>query len=239
VSGRAQYGCDVRIDGLLFASIERSPVMGATLESFDATRALAVPGVRHVVGVKSGIHPGVAVVAVDSWTAQRARAELSIKWGSSPHQTFNSAQYLASLPSALEAPGFKVRHEGDALTALATAARRHEATYEFPFEAHAPMETMNCTARVTESSAEVWVPTQTDVRTIAQICRVTGLPESAVTVHCMMMGGGFGRRLFADFVAEAVDVARAVRQPVQVLWTREDDMRCGYFQPATIKRFSA
>ncbi len=168
-----------------------------------------------------------------------ARAALRITWAPGPQIGFDSDQYLSELPNACDRATFKVRHEGDAVAALAAAASRHEATYIFPFQAHAPMETMNCVARVTGAAAEVWAPTQTDVRTLAQIRKVTGLPDSAITLHCIMMGGGFGRRLFADYVAEAVEVSKAIGAPVQVTWTREDDMRCGYYQPATAERFTA
>jgi isoquinoline 1-oxidoreductase subunit beta len=239
VSGRAQYGMDVRVAGMLFASIERAPTLGGTLVRFDAAAALGVPGVRHVVPVTSGIHPGVAVVADDNWAALRGREALTMTWSPGGQTAFDSDRFLAELPSAFARATFKVRHEGDAVAALASADSSYEATYVFPFQAHAPMETMNCTAHVKPGSAEVWAPTQTDVRTLAQIRRITGFEDEAITLHCIMMGGGFGRRLFADYVAEAVEVSKAIARPVQVTWTREDDMRCGYYQPATTNRFTA
>ena len=239
VTGRAIYGIDVRVPGMLFASIERAPTLGGALVRFDADAALRVPGVRHVVPVTRGILPGVAVVADDNWSALRGRAALTIEWASRPGPPFESEQYLAALPSACDRATFKVRHEGDAIAAKEAAASHYDASYLFPFQAHAPMEPMNCTADVRADRAEIWAPTQTDVRTIAQIVKVTGLPESAVTLHCVMMGGGFGRRLFADYAAEAVEISKAIVRPVQVTWTREDDMRCGYFQPATAERFTA
>ena len=239
VSGRAEYGIDVRVPGMLFASIERAPTLGGTLVRFDSAAALAVAGVRHVVPVTAGILPGVAIVADDNWSALRGRAALSITWANRAAAAFDSEPFLAQLPSACDRATFKVRHEGDALTALKAAATRYDATYVYPFQAHAPMEPMNCTAHVRRDSAEIWAPTQTDVRTLAQVVKVTGLPETAVTLHCVMMGGGFGRRLFADYAAEAAEVSKAVGRPVQVTWSREDDMRCGYFQPATAERFTA
>ena len=239
VSGRTQYGIDVRLPGMLFASIERAPTLGGTLIRFDADAALRVPGVRHVVPVSAGILPGVAVVADDNWSAIRGRAALTITWGTRPGTPFDSDRYLAGLPAACAAASFEVRREGDATAALDAAATRHEATYVFPFQAHAPMEPMNCTAHVRAEAAEVWAPTQTDVRTLAQIGKVTGLPASAIALHCVMMGGGFGRRLFADYAAEACEISKAIVRPVQVTWTREDDIRRGYFQPATAERFTA
>jgi isoquinoline 1-oxidoreductase beta subunit len=129
-----------------------------------------------VVPVKSGILPGVAVVADDNWSAIRGRAALTITWDTRPAPPFDSDRFLSELPAACDSAAFKVRHEGDARAARATAPRRHEATYVFPFQAHAPMEPMNCTAHVRADRAEVWAPTQTDVRTLAQIGKVTGLP---------------------------------------------------------------
>jgi isoquinoline 1-oxidoreductase beta subunit len=216
VTGRAEYGLDVRVPGMLFASIERAPTLGGTLVRFDATAALQVPGVRHVAAVTSGILPGVAVVAEDNWAALRGREALSITWGTRPGPAFDSDRFLSELPAACERATFKVRHEGDARAAMDRAARRLEATYVFPFQAHAPMEPMNCTAHVQAGRAEVWAPTQTDVRTLAQVAKVTGLPDTAITLHCIMMGGGFGRRLFADYAAEAAELSKAIDRPVQV-----------------------
>jgi isoquinoline 1-oxidoreductase beta subunit len=239
VTGAARYGLDVRVPGMLYASIERAPTMGGSLRRFDGAAALARPGVRHVLPVKAGIHEGVAVVASDTWSAIRGRDALKVEWEPGPQESFDSEEFLADLPKALEHATFKVRHEGDAPAAIARSAKRHEATYVFPFQAHAPLETMNCTADVRPGSAELWVPTQTDVRTLQQATKLTGLPAEKIRLHCQLMGGGFGRRLFADFVAEAVAISKAIGKPVQLMWTREDDMRCGYFQPATAEHFRA
>jgi isoquinoline 1-oxidoreductase beta subunit len=238
VTGAAQYGLDVQLPGMLHASIERAPTLGGRLLRFDGAAALGKPGVRHVIAVKSGIHEGVAVVATDTWSALRGRSALKIDWEAGPAADFDSEAFLAGLDGAFARATFKVRHEGDAHAAIARSSERHEATYVFPFQVHAPLETMNCTADVRLDSAELWVPTQTDVRTLEQATRVSGLPADKIRLHCQLIGGGFGRRLFADFVAEAVEISKAIGQPVQVLWTREDDMRYGYFQPATAERFS-
>jgi isoquinoline 1-oxidoreductase subunit beta len=239
VTGRAEYGLDVRVPGLLFATVERAPELGATVSRFNRDEVLALPGVRHVVAISKGIHPGVAVVATDTWGALKGRAALKVEWTRGTHRQFNSDRYLEELPQAFDRATFKVRHDGDAVSALASASKRHEATYLFPFQAHAPMEPMNCTADVRADRAEVWAPTQTDVRTLQQVAKVTGLPEPSIRLHCVMMGGGFGRRLFSDYAAEAAELSKAIGAPVQVVWTREDDIRRGYFQPATGERFSA
>ncbi|HSB55115.1 MAG TPA: molybdopterin cofactor-binding domain-containing protein, partial [Gemmatimonadales bacterium] len=228
-----------KLPGMLYASIERAPTLGGVLVRFDDAAARKVPGVRAVKAVTAGVHQGVAVLADDTWSALRGRAQLKIEWAPGSAAQFDSEQYLSKLPTMLEGHRYPVRAEGDAAAALSASAKRHSATYLFPFQAHAPLETQNCTAHVLADRAELWVPTQTDVRTLAMAARVTGLPEEKITLHPMLMGGGFGRRLFADFVAEAVQLSKETRRPVQVLWSRQDDMRFGYFQPATIERFEA
>jgi len=238
VTGKAAYGADVRVPGMLFATIEHAPTLSATLAQFDATAALKIPGVRHVVAVTRGIHPGVAVVATDTWTALKGRRALRIDWRPGAFSAFDSDQFLDELQhAAFDRATYPVRREGDAAAAMASSARQIEASYVFPFQAHAALETMNCTADVRADSAEFWVPTQTDVRTLQQAAKVTALAPEKIRVHCQLAGGGFGRRLFADFVAEAAEISKAVSQPVQLLWTRQDDMRHGYFQPATANWF--
>jgi isoquinoline 1-oxidoreductase beta subunit len=236
VTGRARFGLDVRVPGLVFASIERAPVLGAKLVRFDDARAKSQPGVLAVVPVRSGIQHGVAVVATSTWAAMKARAALDIEWAPGRYATFDSDQFERELESWLERATFKVRHEHDAPAALAAAPRRHQATYLFPFQAHAPLETMNCTADVRADRAEFWVPTQTQHRCMQQAVKVTGLPEEQIRIHALLMGGAFGRRLFSDYLAEAAEISKAVGRPVQVAWTREDDTRHGYFQPCTAER---
>ncbi len=237
VTGAARYGLDVQLPGMLHASIERAPTLGGRLIRFDPAAALRVPGVRSVHPVTAGVHPGVAVLADDTWSALRGRAALQIEWAQGV--SFDSEEYLAGLPAALEGTALKVRHAGDTDTALAASDRRITASYTFPFQAHAPIETQNCTAVVRANRVELWVPTQTDVRTLQVASRVAGVPESSVVMHPTLVGGGFGRRGFADFVGETVELARLTGKPVQLLWTRGDDLRHGFFQPASIQRFEA
>jgi isoquinoline 1-oxidoreductase beta subunit len=239
VTGRARYGADVHVPGMLYASIERAPTLGGTVVSVDDSATLRVPGVRRVVRVTAGVHLGVAVLADDTWSAMKGREALRVEWAPGPAASFDSERFIAGLPAQLENATYPVRHEGDADAAMRTASRVIEATYVWPFQAHATMEPMNCTASVSADAVEIWVPTQTDVRTLEQATRVSGLPAERITVHPTLMGGGFGRRLFADFVAEAVELSKKVGSPVQVLWTRQDDMRYGYYNPATAERFTA
>lgn len=240
VTGRARYGLDVKLPGMLYATIERVPTLGGRLVRFDATDALKVPGVRAVRAVSAGVHPGVAVLADDTWSALKGRKALRVEWAPGSGTPFDSDRFLSELPAALESKHrYPVRSEGDADAAIRNSSRKLSARYSFPFQVHAPLETQCCTADVRSDRAEIWVPTQTDVRTLKQASRVSGLAEDLITVHPTLIGGAFGRRLFADFVAETVQLSHELKQPVQLLWTRQDDMRHGYFQPATIEAFEA
>jgi isoquinoline 1-oxidoreductase subunit beta len=238
VTGRAQYGLDVRVPNMVFASIERPPHLGSKLVRFDAAAARRRPGILEVMPIRTGIQQGVAVVATSTWAAMKARGALEIEWDPGRHAEFDSDRFLADLDGWLDRAEYRVRHEGDAPAMIAAADRHHEATYTFPFQAHAPLEVMNCTADVRADRAEFWAPTQTQHRCMEQAVKVTGLPEDSIRIHAILMGGGFGRRLFADYLAEAAEISKTIGRPVQVVWTREDDMRHGYFQPCTAERLS-
>ena len=236
VRGRAVYGIDAHVPGMLYAVVERCPFLGGKVDHFDATKTLAVDGVRHVVQIKSGLSPGVAVVADSTWSAMKGREALHVVWDPGPHRDFSSANFLGEMHAAATQDGYMVRNDGNAPEALASAVKKIEATYEFPFQAHAPLETMNCIADVRADSCEIWVPSQCPNEAQKEAAEMLGLPIDAVTVHVTLIGGGFGRRLFSDYVHEAVELSRAITKPVQILWTRSDDTRFGYFQPPSIER---
>ncbi len=240
VTGRATYGLDVQREGMLYAVVARCPYIGGKAVSFDDRAALRIAGVRQVVAVKTGIATGVAVVADNTWAAIKGRDALQVKWDPGPHRDFDSTRFLQEQESALkaESEGFFVRNDGDARQALASAAKRLKAVYEFPFQAHAPVEPMNCVADVRPNSCEIWVPTQCPEVALAETAKMLGLPEDAVKIHVTLLGGGFGRRLFADYVPEAVEVSRAAGRPVQVVWTRSDDMQNGFFHPSDIEQIT-
>ena len=210
VTGQARYGIDVKVPGMLYAVMERCPCLGGKLAKFDATQALAMPGVRHVVPVTGGIATGVAVVADHTWAAMKGREALHVDWDLGPNQSFDSEDFLKQMRDQLaqKSDGYFVRGDGDAKKAMASAAKRVEATYEFPFQAHAPVETMNCVADVRKDRCEIWAPTQCPEVVQADTAKMLGLPEDAIKVHITLLGGGFGRRLFADYVPEAVEVSR-------------------------------
>jgi isoquinoline 1-oxidoreductase beta subunit len=235
VNGSAVFGTDVRRPGMLTAVVARCPIFGGKPMGYDAGAARAVTGVRQVVAIDSGI----AVVADSFWSAQRGRAALDIQWEPGSKAKLDSAEIQTQLRAALRRRGNAQRDDGDVDKALASATRVVEALYETPYLAHACMEPMNCTADVRRDRCDVWVPTQAQTGARAAAAQVSGLPESAVQVHTTFAGGGFGRRLQQDFVIEAVQLSKAVGAPVQVLWTREDDMRHDFYRPANATQLRA
>jgi len=240
VTGQAVYGIDVHVPGMLYAVMARCPFVGGKVASFDATKALAVRGVRHVAPVKSGLATGVAVVADHTWAAMKGRDALKVEWDHGPNAAFDSDHFLTQMQDQLAQPqdGYFVRDDGDARKALGSAAKKMEATYELPFQAHAPLETMNCVADVRKDSCEIWAPTQCPEVVQSETAKMLALAEDSVKVHITLLGGGFGRRLIADYAHEAVEVSGAIGKPVQMLWTRSDDMRCGFFHPSDVEHIA-
>jgi len=241
VNGAAKFGIDARPAGLLYAVVERCPVFGGKAAKFDAAKAKAVPGVRDVLAIER-IGPGafteggVAVVADSSWAAMEGRKALQVDWDFGEHAGESSEALLKQMKELAAKPGTVVRNDGNAGAALESAAKKIEAAYELPFAAHATMEPMNCTVDVRKDGAEAWAPCQAPQWAQETIARITGLPRDAVQVHTTLMGGGFGRRAQADFVAEATQISKAVGKPVMVLWTREDDMQHDFYRPASYHR---
>jgi isoquinoline 1-oxidoreductase beta subunit len=242
VNGSAIFGLDVRVPGMLRAVIARCPYYGGKAKSFDATKAKAVPGVVEVVEVPAikGAHSkgGIAVVAQNTWAAIQGRKALQVEWEGGPADDTSEA-LSQRLSSADQTPGKVIRNQGDVDAALTSAAKKIEAVYELPFLAHATMEPMNCTADVRADRAEIWAPTQSPDWIMAVVTQVLGLPRKSVVVHTTLMGGGFGRRYQTDFGVEAAQVSKAVGKPVQVVWTREDDMAHDFYRPASCHHLSA
>jgi isoquinoline 1-oxidoreductase beta subunit len=227
VMGRARYSLDVTLPGMLFAAVTRCPVIGGRVARFDASRA--VKGVHRVLEIASGI----AVVAESFWSALQGRNALDVTWDEGANTGLSTAVIRERFRRAAKRRGKVKREEGNVERALSEAARLVEAVYETPYLAHAPLEPMNCTADVRKDGCDIWVGTQGQQGVRRTAARITGLPEDAIRVHTTFLGGGFGRRLEQDFVAEAVEISKAVGAPVQVVWTREDDMRHGSFRPAS------
>ena len=235
VTGRTQFGIDVRVPNMVYAAIARSPVFGGKVVSFDATKAKAIPGVKNFVQISNGI----AVIADNTWTAFAAAKALEIKWDEGPNAAFSTESNRTSFAEQTKQPGASAHKQGDGAAALTTAAKTIDALYEAPFLAHAPMEPLNCVAHVTSDKCEVWASTQMQTG-IGQVARqITGLPQDKIAVHTYYMGGGFGRRAGTDFAAEAIEVAKAIGVPVKVTWSRENDIQHGNYRPASVTRFAA
>jgi isoquinoline 1-oxidoreductase beta subunit len=238
VDGSARFGIDVRVPGLRYACVVRPPVAGATLTAVDESAVHALAGVRLVRFDQS-----VAAVAANSWTAMRAAALLRPTWSGSPHADLDSDRIRTDLLARSRQAPVVARNDGDAPGLLngpqRPGLRCISAEYEVPYLAHATMEPQNCTAWVRPGQAELWVPTQQPQRCLDLAVELTALPKERVVVHTTYLGGGFGRRGQTDFAREALLVSRAIGGPVQVLWTREDDMRHDFYRPATHHRFAA
>ncbi len=234
VTGRARFGMDVQFEGLLTAVVARSPVFGGKVKSFDAVKARAVPGVRDVVQVPSG----VAVVADHFWAAKTGRDALAIDWDPGPGAQFDSDRQREEFRRLARTPGAVATTGGDAEAALGKAAHVVEAEYAVPYLAHAPMEPLNCSVRIGPERCEIWTGTQFQTIDQKVAAGITGLTPEQVEIHTMFLGGGFGRRATpaSDFVSEAVQVAKAAGKPVKTVWTREDEVRGGYYRPSYLHR---
>jgi isoquinoline 1-oxidoreductase beta subunit len=235
VNGKAIYGMDVQVPGMLIASIERCPVLGGKVQRFDATEAKKIKGVKHVVQVPNGI----AVVADSFFTALKGRKALTVAWDEGPLAQVSSAQITREYEALAKQPGQQARKDGDAEKALAGGGKTLEAVYQVPFLEHACMEPMNATAHVKPDACVIWAPTQNPGGTQATGARLTGLAPEKITVHTTLLGGGFGRRGEVDFIIDAVETSKAVGAPVKVMWTREDDIQHGFYRPATYNLFRA
>jgi isoquinoline 1-oxidoreductase beta subunit len=229
VTGRAIFGIDVSVPGMLIATVERSPVFGGRLTSFDASAAQGIRGVKAVIPISAG----VAVVADSYWAARRGREALRVAWDEGPRARLSSEEIRQAYAQLARQPGRVARAQGDPPAALSAASFLLEAVYDLPFLAHATMEPQNCTAHVRRDGCDVWAPTQNQSRTLAEAMRVTGLPRERVRVHTTLLGGGFGRRGEVDFVTDALEISSAVGAPVKVIWSREDDLRHDHYRPAT------
>lgn len=235
VLGRTRYGIDVALPGMAVAVIARCPVFGGRARRFDAEAARGIPGVRDVLPVASGI----AVVADNFWSALRGRDALTIDWTLGANARLDNAKIERGLLRALNEQGTVVERRGDAKRALGRAPKIIEAVYQTPYLAHATLEPMNCVAHVRGNACDVWVGTQDQASTRAVAAEISGVPPEQVHVHTQFLGGGFGRRLETDFVAEAVELSRVLGIPVQVIWTRDDDMQHDHYRPAHGMRLQA
>jgi isoquinoline 1-oxidoreductase beta subunit len=255
VDGTAVYGMDVEVPGMVYAALLRSPVFGGSLVNMEAREAWAVTGVRNVLAIRGAADPpargaaapelphgppptAAAVVADSSWAAIEGCRRLRVTWDEGPNATLASDGIRRLFVERAATGGVTWRSDGDPARAAAAAAKRLEAVYEMPFLAHAPMEPGNTTARFANGRCELWSPTQAPDRVARDVAKELGIPRDAVTVHVTLLGGGFGRRLQTDYAVEAAILARALGQPVKVVWSREEDMGHDFYRPASYHRLA-
>jgi isoquinoline 1-oxidoreductase beta subunit len=236
VDGKAVFGADVSIPGMLVALVARPPVFGAKAKSFAGEKAKAVPGVKGVVLIDSG----VAVVADTFWTAKRGRDALQVEWDEGALTSLSTDGLRKQYADLARSPGLSARKEGDPEKILSSSDKRLTAEYEVPYLAHAAMEPLNCTVDLREGRCEVWAGTQFQTVDRGAIAKTVGLKPEEVFIHTTFLGGGFGRRAnpHSDFMVEAAQVAKAIGKPVKVFWTREDDTKGGYYRPFWYDRIS-
>ena len=235
VNGTAQFGIDVRLPGMLIATVAASPVLGGKVAGVDEPKAKAVAGVRQIVRLDDV----VAVVADHMWAAKQGLAALDIRWADGPNAKLTTADIVGGLAKASESAGVTARKDGDPVKALAGAPKKVQAVYESPFLAHVTMEPMNCTVHVRKDGCEVWTGSQVLSRVQAAAAEVTGFPLEKVVVHNHLLGGGFGRRLEVDYVTQAVRIAKQVDAPVKVVWTREEDVQHDVYRSYYYDRLAA
>jgi isoquinoline 1-oxidoreductase subunit beta len=237
VDGTAEFGLDVRLPGMLTVLIAHPPVFGGKVKGFKAERAMAVHGVKKVVQLPSG----VAVAATSFWAAHKGREALEIVWDEGEWAKLDSSEIVKDYGDKAATPGAVARREGEPDRAFTAAARTHMAEYSVPYLAHACMEPLNCTVDIRKNGCDIWTGTQSQTADRDAAARVLGLRPEQVNLHTTLAGGGFGRRASSqsDFVVAAVEAAREIGRPVKVVWSREDDMRGGYYRPLWYDRISA
>ena len=246
VTGRAEYGADVKLPGVLTAVVLRPPVVGGKVARFDASKTLNIPGVRKVFELPAPKAPfafkplgGIGVIADNTWAALRGRAALDVTWEHGTNAGYESGAYQEGLTAAVRAPGKVARKVGDVAKALAQSKRDLVAEYHVPHLAHASMEPPAAVARLSDAGCEIWTCTQNPQASRTEVAKALGLPESKVTVHVTLLGGAFGRKSKPDYVVEAALLAKAAGAPVRVQWTREDDIQHDYYHSVSAQRLQA
>jgi len=234
ITGKAEYGIDVRLPGMLYAALAQCPVIGGKATSVDDAKAKSMPGVKHVVKVTDG----VAVVADSWWQARQARDALNITWDEGPNKALSTEAVYKGLGEAMAQPGATIRKQGDVGAAMGAAAKKVEATYQMPFLSHSPLEPMNFTADVRKDSALLIGSIQFQQLAMGMATAITGLKPEQITIRTTFLGGGFGRRIDCDYFAQAVEISKQIGAPVKLVWTREDDMTHDFYRPASLTQMS-
>jgi isoquinoline 1-oxidoreductase subunit beta len=242
-TGTAMFTQDIKLPDMLITMVTYPPRFGGKVKSFDAAAAKAMPGVVDVVQFRTPLREGVAVLAKDTWTAKKARDAVKVEWDESSAYTQSSSDIIAEYKATAKKPGLEAKKQGDAAKALAGAARRIEAEYEFPFLAHAAMEPMNCVVQLKDGACEIWNGEQMQTPDQGTIGKFLNLKPEQIKINMLYAGGSFGRRgnSFADYLLDTVAIAQAGAQgkPVKLVWTREDDMRAGFYRPVYLHSLKA
>src|SRR6266852_5205255 len=246
VTGKAIYGMDARVDGMVYASVEHPPVLGGKVKLFDDKEPLKVAGVSQIIPIDPflqapGVQPlgGIAVIADNTWAAFQGRKKLKIEWDNGPNATYDSAQYKKELQATARNAGKIVRNQGDAESVFSKGGKVFEADYYVPLLAHAPMEPMVATAEFKDGKLTAWAPTQNPQAAQAIIAQELGIAKEDVICNVTLLGGGFGRKSKPDYVAEAAVLSKKVGRPVKVVWTREDDIKFDYFNAVAAMHMKA
>ncbi len=238
VNGKAVFGLDFKLPGMLYAVVERSPRFQGKVVKFDDAETRKVPGVKHVLKVTrdefGNMREGVAVVADNTWAAMQGRKLLKIEWDDAAFAHHSTEELYTKMREQVKGDVISYRTMGNTVTAFAKAEKKVEATYETPYESHSCMEPLNCVASVTDDKIEIWGPIQGPDWIQQNICGHFKLPPEKVIVNMTFLGGGFGRKAFTDYPYEAVLISKEIKAPVQVIWTREDDMTIGPFRPGMV-----
>lgn len=236
INGTAKFGQDVQFDGLKIAMVARAPVFGTKLKSYDDSATRKIPGVIKVVQVPTG----AAVIAENYWAAKQGREALKLVWDEAAHERPDTAQLLKQYQALAQKPGTQAAKAGDIASASKKATQTVSAEYVLPFLSHAPMEPLNCAVKISGDGCEIWTGTQMQTTDQASAAKILGLKPEQVKIHTQFLGGGFGRRANprADFVSEAVEVAKAANMPVKTVWSREDDIKGGFYRPMFLHRAS-
>jgi isoquinoline 1-oxidoreductase beta subunit len=232
VNGKARFGIDSFIPGMVYAAIARSPALGADLASSNKAAAEAVAGVQAVVPV----HNSLAVCADTIDAAWKGREALKANWKNAPHPEISTPSLEKIFLEELTSPSIAAKNEGDVQAALSAAVKTVDATYLLPYLAHATMEPMNCTVHVRADGCDIWAPTQNQSGVLASAIAITGLKPEQINVHTTFLGGGFGRRFERDFIEEALLISVATKKPVKLVWTREEDIQNDFYRPMNASR---
>jgi isoquinoline 1-oxidoreductase subunit beta len=235
INGTTEFGIDVKLPGMLYAALAQCPVIGGKVTAVDDAKAKGMPGVKHVVRITDG----VAVVADSWWQAKQARDALNITWDEGPNKALSTAAVFKGLADAMSKPAASIKQQGNVAEAMKTAAKKVEATYEMPFLSHSPLEPMNFTADVRKDSALLIGSIQFQQMAMGIASHITGLKPEQITIRTTFLGGGFGRRIDCDYMAQAVEISKSIGAPVKLVWTREDDMTHDFYRPASLTQMQA